>query len=230
MLSILLAAAALADMPLVPLRLVAPTVEQRIAYAGSGNFLGRPADGYEAAECYLLPPAAEALAKVQASLEAQNQTLVVFDCYRPARAVADFMGWTKSPDETTKAGFYPRVEKRNLVAEGYIAEVSGHSRGLAVDLTIAVKGAPEASHGGPCASPAAPGLNMGTGFDCFDPASATEGPLPGDVVAINRALLVEAMAAEGFKNYPGEWWHFSLIVEGEPPPIRDVPVTPVNAR
>lgn len=30
-----------------------------------------------------------------------------------------------------------------------------------------------------------------------------------DAVAHNRRLLVETLAAEGFVNYPREWWHFS---------------------
>lgn len=30
-----------------------------------------------------------------------------------------------------------------------------------------------------------------------------------DMVVANRKLLLETMAAEGFVNYPREWWHFS---------------------
>ena len=33
----------------------------------------------------------------------------------------------------------------------------------------------------------------------------------------NRDILVEAMEAEGFRNYDQEWWHFSYAVEGAVP-------------
>ena len=52
----------------VYLRDIDPTILQDIRYAGSNNFTGEPVAGYEAAECVLVRPAAEALA-VQADLE-----------------------------------------------------------------------------------------------------------------------------------------------------------------
>ncbi|TIU07420.1 MAG: D-alanyl-D-alanine dipeptidase, partial [Mesorhizobium sp.] len=59
-------------------------------------------------------------------------------------------------------------------------------------------------------------LDFGTGFDCFDPMSETaHRPLAEEATA-NRKRLVEAMRAGGFRNYPREWWHFTL--ENEPFP------------
>ena len=81
-----------ADLPAGFVRLadVDATIRQDMRYAGSANFLGRPAKGYEAPACILTTQAAEALSKVQKSLAAENLTLVVFDCYRPDRAVEGF--------------------------------------------------------------------------------------------------------------------------------------------
>jgi D-alanyl-D-alanine dipeptidase len=63
--------------------------------------------------------------------------LKVFDTYRPQRAVEHFIRWAGDlQDERMKKVFYPRVEKRDLFTEGYIASRSGHSRGSTVDLTI----------------------------------------------------------------------------------------------
>ena len=69
---------------------VDPTIKQDIRYAGSHNFIGRPVRGYQAAECVLTEQAARALAAVQKELAPRNLSLVMWDCYRPARAVADF--------------------------------------------------------------------------------------------------------------------------------------------
>ena len=116
---------------------VAPDVLQEIRYYGEHNFLGRPVTGYDAAECWLTEPAAQALAKVQAEVSAQGYTLKAYDCYRPQRAVDDFVAWAQDPDDdTTRAEFYPRLEKDVLFPQGYILEKSGHSRGSTIDLTI----------------------------------------------------------------------------------------------
>jgi D-alanyl-D-alanine dipeptidase len=64
----------------VRLREVAPTIRQDIRYATPFNFTGRRVPGYEAAECILLRPAAEALARAQARLTAQGYALKVYDC------------------------------------------------------------------------------------------------------------------------------------------------------
>ena len=109
----------------VYLRDVAPSIVQDMRYAGYHNFLGRPVAGYRAAECILTRQAAEALAKVQAELEALQLTLHVYDCYRPQRAVNDFIAWSKIPSEQTmKAEFYPRVDKALFFKLGYVAAKS----------------------------------------------------------------------------------------------------------
>ena len=82
-----------------------PTVRQDIRYASSHNFVGRPVAGYNTGECLLTNPAAQALVKVQTELKSKMLSLIVWDCYRPARAVADFLQWSKSPSGTA----IPRV-------------------------------------------------------------------------------------------------------------------------
>lgn len=54
-------------------------------------------------------------------------------------------------------------------------------------------------------------IDMGTGFDCFDAKSHTFFQSLTMVQIRNRQLLLSLMA--GFKNYEGEWWHFTLIDE-----------------
>src|SRR5690606_40727579 len=104
--------------------------------AGSDNFVGAPVDGYEAPRCWLKREAAEALARVEASLRGRHQRLRIFDCYRPMRAVAHFMRWLDDAgDQRTRAAHYPDLDKRQLRGD-YIAPLSGHSRGATVDLTL----------------------------------------------------------------------------------------------
>ena len=119
------------------MRDVDPTIVHDIRYAGSHNFVGRPIAGYRAAECILSASAANALKAVQGILAEQKLSLIVWDCYRPKRAVEDFFRWSKDPTHSEmKAEFYPRTDKEKLFALGYLAKRSAHSRGSTVDLGI----------------------------------------------------------------------------------------------
>ncbi len=71
-------------------------------------------------------------------LAGQGLVIKAFDCYRPVRAVMNFMRWARDLNDTAaKAEFYPDVDKRTLFRDGYIASHSGHSRGSTIDLTLA---------------------------------------------------------------------------------------------
>ena len=218
------------------LRDIAPTIEQDIRYAGDANFTGAPVPGYGAAECVLARPAAEALKRVQETVAARGFTLKVYDCYRPARAVTSFVDWATKPDDPkAKDTYYPNLDKRALFPD-YIATRSGHSRGATVDLTLVprdTKPAPASIEAEPqsCTAPqkghAADGsLAMGTSFDCFDVKANTETSGLSGEERDNRAALVEAMQAQGFKNYPMEWWHFTLKDEPHPDTYFDFPILP----
>lgn len=200
-----------------------PTIRQDIRYAGLENFLHRKADGYDAPVCILTAQAAKALSRVQKAMTQKGLTLVVFDCYRPARAVTDMGEWTRQggpPDPQ----WYPTVKRGDLIAEGYVGELSGHSRGSTVDLAIADAGKKSIVHP-TCGAPDGAMLDFGTGFDCFDPTSETASTLIGVEAASNRKILLAAMRAAGFRNYAREWWHFTLAKEPYPKQRFDFPVT-----
>ena len=107
----------------ITLRDLAPDIVFEMRYAGSHNFIGRPIDGYDAPECILTRQAAEAVLRVQAELSHSGLGLKIYDCYRPSRAVADFVTWSKTPDEAMKAEFYPNVDKKDFFKLGYVAEI-----------------------------------------------------------------------------------------------------------
>jgi len=200
---------------------VAPDIVVDARYAGSNNFLGRPARGYGAARCLLTKPAASALAEVQRDLAAFGLGLLVYDCYRPQRAVDDFAAWSRdTKGAATNPSHHPIVPRSELFARGYIAARSGHSRGSTVDLTLIPAGPPARgavpprdcrSIGGPLAPDGS--LNMGTTFDCFDErAHAADASVPVEARR-NRLLLKMAMEKRGFVAYEAEWWHFTLAKE-----------------
>ena len=207
----------------VRLRDVDPEIRQDIRYAGSANFLKRPAKGYDAPVCILTRKAAEALSRVQKSLD-PGFTLVVFDCYRPDRAVKDFANWVGQSKQKDPL-WHPNVRRRDLIRQGYIASRSGHSRGSTVDLAIVPLDPAGKTANPSCGAQDTGSLDFATGFDCIDPKSRTAySPLPKEAAA-NRRLLVEAMKAEGFRNYSKEWWHFTLNEEPFPKRYFDFPVT-----
>ena len=201
---------------LVDIRTLVPDLSQDIRYFGSDNFVGARVDGYGAPRCWLKREAAEALARVEAEWRKRHQRLRVFDCYRPARAVAHFMRWAQDPaDLKTKPAHYPDLDKPALLG-GYIAPVSGHSRGATLDLTLLQCDARDAG----CAP-----LDMGTAFDFFGTRANTDSPLAAGAQRDNRHVLRDAMAAQGFSNYPMEWWHFTFQPEPTPGLLYDVPIT-----
>jgi D-alanyl-D-alanine dipeptidase len=169
---------------------IAPDIAQEMRYATRNNFTGKIVAGYRSPQCWLRTEAAQALARAQRTAQAQGFSLVVYDCYRPKRAVQAFVDWSRDPDQSTRKDYYPGIAKDALFAEGYIAEHSAHSTGLAIDVGVV-------------------GWRFGTPFDFFDRRSWTSSPV-GPTARAHRNTLVALLSAEGFKNYPREWWHFSF--------------------
>jgi zinc D-Ala-D-Ala dipeptidase len=201
------------------------TIIQEMRYAGHHNFVGRQIPGYDAARCILTAPAAEALKRVQASAAKQSLTLKVYDGYRPQKAVEYFVKWCADrDDDLMQTEFYPAVQKTQLVKEGYISPQSDHCKGSTVDLTLVPVPVPpqeEYRPGQRLVDGRAPrgvrfrdnSIDMGTGFDVFDPMAHTHNLNISPEAKGNRERLIEMMEAEGFKGYDKEWWHFVFADE-----------------
>jgi D-alanyl-D-alanine dipeptidase len=209
----------------VRLRELAPTIAQDIRYTTPFNFTGAPVPGYGRAECVLTREAATALIRVEWRLARQGYGLKLFDCYRPARAVAAFNDWVKRPGAPDLGRiFHPGIARGDLVARGYIAGNSSHSRGSTVDAGLVRAGEaalPTPVDAGPCDGPAAirpreSSLDLGTSVDCFSEKSALRHSGVTAEARRNRETLAAAMAAEGFRSYSKEWWHFTLAKEPFP--------------
>jgi zinc D-Ala-D-Ala dipeptidase len=231
------ASAAIAPPEFVALQDVDPTIMHDIRYTTSHNFVGRRVNSYLEPLCILTRPAAEALARAQDMLRPQGYSLKVYDCYRPQTAVDDFVRWAKRlHDDRMKAEFYPDVDKSRLFADGYIAERSGHSRGSTMDLTLVRLPARDQPTWRPstgvvsCFAPYEErfpdnGINMGTGYDCFDTRSHTLDPRIQGQERANRLLLKSTLESVGFVNYELEWWHYTYQPEPFPDTYFDFPIS-----
>ena len=145
--------------------------------------------------------AAKFLVQVQNDLKKKNLSLKIFDAYRPQMSVNYFIKWSNDlADTINKSLYYPKIKKAQLFPMGYIAERSGHSRGSTVDLTIIDNKTNKE-------------LDMGTIYDFFGPESSTDFSNITDKQMSNRLLLLKVMTKNNFKNYPMEWWHYTLVPE-----------------
>jgi len=215
------------DLPegFVYLRDTAPDIIQDMRYASRRNFMRKRLPGYGAGECVLTEAAARALARVQGAAVKQGLTLVVFDCYRPQGAVDAMVAWVREGRGTDPA-YYPNVPRSELIRQGYIGAKSSHARGSTVDVALDRLAVRASGSQQVCSRRGGGTLDFGTPFDCFDPASNTASTAVSGQAQQTRRLLADLMRQGGFRNYPGEWWHFTL--QGEPFPAKsfDFHITP----
>ena len=139
--------------------------------------------------------------------------LLLWDGYRPQRAVDCFLRWAGQPEDgRTKPRHYPNIDRPEMFDKGYVATRSGHSRGSAVDLTLYHLASGELAR-------------MGGGHDLMDAVSHHDARGITQVEATNRRTLRSVMTAAGFGSYECEWWHYSLKDEPFPDTYFDFPIT-----
>ncbi len=190
-----------------------PNIIQEIRYYSTYNFIGERIDGYEEPCAILSIEAARALKAVSNELFVQGYRIKVFDCYRPACAVKQFVLWgIEDTDVRMKPYFYPELNKQDLFAEGYIAKLSSHSRGSTVDLTLFDMNTGKE-------------LDMGGTFDYFGEKSHPDYTDITPEQYNNRMILREAMTSHGFVPLETEWWHFTLADEPYPDTYFTFPVS-----
>ena len=190
-----------------------PDIVQEIRYYSSYNFIGSRINGYEEPCAILTRKAARALQAVSNEAIVQGYRLKIYDTYRPARAVRQFVLWgIEDLDLRMKPYFYPELQKQELFVKGYIASRSSHSRGSTVDLTLLdMKTGKEVDMGGP--------------FDYFGALSHPDYRDITEDQFQNRMTLQRIMTRNGFIPIDCEWWHFTLEDEPYPDTYFDFPVS-----
>ncbi|MEP6478642.1 MAG: D-Ala-D-Ala dipeptidase VanX [Rhodoglobus sp.] len=187
-------------------------------YATWDNFTGLPVDGYLAnrivgtlALCGALGGAVDVAASF-------GFGLLLWDGYRPQRAVDRFVRWSHAPDdERTKQAHYPNIDRREMFEHGYVASRSGHSGGSTVDLTLYHLDTGELAA-------------MGGRHDLMDAVSHHGAQEVTHQESRNRKSLCAIMEAAGFLPYDVEWWHYTLREEPFPDTYFDFPVASTSRR
>ncbi len=178
-----------------------PKIKVELRYATNHNFIGKIINGYQSNNAIVSIETAKALKKAQADLDKLNLSLLIYDAYRPQKAVNEFVNWAKKLDDTLmKKEFYPNVAKKNLFKNGYISSHSRHSSGSTVDVSI---------YSNTYKVP----LDMGSPYDFFGKQSWIIYDKLTKKQNYHRQLLQKVMLANGFRNYSKEWWHFTLKQE-----------------
>ena len=191
---------------------VIPGLRWDAKYATWDNFTGKPVDGYLTNRIVGTRALCAALAVAQEEAKSRGFALVLWDGYRPQRAVDAFMRWAEQPDdERIKARFHPHISRADMFEKGYVATKSGHTRGSTVDLTIYDLATGEL-------------VPMGGDHDLMDEISHHGAAgVTGDE-AKNRQHLRSIMEAAGFRHYEYEWWHYTLENEPYPDTYFDFPI------
>ncbi len=161
----------------VDISIYIPRIAVDLKYASADNFTGERIYSFDKA--FLRYGTAMKLKKAQSLLSELGLTLVVWDAFRPISAQQRF--WEICSDPT------------------YVADpskgVSKHSRGSAVDLTLADTDGAE--------------LEMPSGFDDFSSRADRDYSDVSVQAAENAKLLERIMTECGFNAYSGEWWHYT---------------------
>ncbi|MBO0841869.1 MAG: D-Ala-D-Ala dipeptidase VanX [Nocardioides sp.] len=190
-----------------------PGIRTDAKYATWDNFTGGPVEGYEANRVVGTVALCTALSKASALAGTLGFGLLVWDAYRPQRAVDAFVRWSKEPEDgRTKARHYPRIERHEMFELGYVATSSGHSRGSTVDLTLYHLGTGELA-------------DMGGDHDLMDEISHHGAGGVSELATANRDHLCTVMEDAGFRRYVREWWHYTLEDEPYPDTYFDFPIT-----
>jgi D-alanyl-D-alanine dipeptidase len=181
-------------------------------YATWDNFTGKPLDGYVANRIVGTGALCTALARARDEAASLGFGLLLWDCYRPQRAVDGFLRWARQQEDgRTKLRHYPNISRAEMFEKGYVAAKSGHSRGSTVDLTL--------YHLATCELAC-----MGGDHDLMDAISHHGARGITRIEARNRRSLRSIMEVSGFSPYECEWWHYTLKDEPYPDTYFDFPI------
>lgn len=148
-----------------------PTIKVDLRYKTSNNLTRKPL--YPSLfQAYARRELLEDLRRAARDLEAQGYGLVVLDAWRPP--VASALLWNEAVAQDLRHIYAP-------------PDISGHTRGASVDVTLFPL----------TASSAIP--VMPSDFDCH---------VAGKGETLHSRILAKAMHRAGFSGHPLEWWHF----------------------
>jgi D-alanyl-D-alanine dipeptidase len=182
-------------------------------YATWDNFTGKPVDGYLTNRIAGTTALCAALGRAQKEAASHGFGLLLWDGYRPQRAVDSFLRWSAAPEDgRTKLRHYPNIDKVQMFDDGYLAAKSHHSRGSTVDLTLYHLASGELAP-------------MGGDHDLMDPISHHGASQITPDETRSRHFLRTVMESSGFSAYECEWWHYALRNDPYPNTYFDFPIS-----
>ena len=168
-----------------------------LRYATDDNFVGQAV--YPIGIAAVNKETGQRLAAANRIFQRDGYTIKVWDAYRPIHVQQLF--WQACPD--------PRYVARPPEQRPNQALKPDHMNGMSVDVTLIDRDGQE--------------LPMPTEFDDFTAQAAADYPGASKEARDNALYLIAVMESVGFRNYPGEWWHFNDVM-GTPTPYLDVPL------
>ena len=198
-----------------------------LRYLTQQNFIGKKITGYKSNVGILTKQAAAALYKAAEIFAKDGYQIVLYDAYRPQKAVDSFIEWSENKNyhQEMKTWFFPRIDHNKVFELRYVAKKSGHTRGSTIDLTI-IKSDKKLKSVELKKRQLADGyeilfvddntVDMGSSWDLLDEASHPTSLLVSKEALRNRKYLQEVMEKVGFIGSPREWWHYTLKEEPIP--------------
>ena len=196
--------------------------------------MGVRADGYDSPRIVSLRVLAEQMQAAVVRFKKDGFAVVVYDAYRPQRAVDHFVRWSETSNDTSRAReYYPRIARNSFFEQGFLSTHSTHTRGAAIDLSLITlgqtvqpikKSVRHLRDGTEFLFLDDGSVDMGSSFDLFDEASYTDSNLISQQATGNRHYLRRVMVECGFVPYEKEWWHFSIGHEPHPKTYFDFPI------
>lgn len=128
----------------------------------------------------------------------QDCAFMLYEAYRPlSRQIAM---WEAIQEEMRSKHPALPPEEFEALCETFIANPydgigSGHQAACAIDISLCTQAGDE--------------LDMGSPMHGFGALTWTVAKGLPERAIVNRKILKDALEAEGFVNYPAEWWHYS---------------------
>jgi D-alanyl-D-alanine dipeptidase len=140
-------------------------------------------------KAYVLPSVKNLLHRVVDKLKPMGYGLTIVDAWRPPVSAAYL--WNEAVRQNLREFFAP-------------PDMSMHTRGAAVDVTLHLLKSPEIE------------LEMPSAVDSTDPIT-----YHSDAAKRNALLLRTTMRSEGFSGHPKEWWHFEHSPSSHSPIVQN---------
>jgi len=137
------------------------------------------------------------LKKAQVRLPS-SMFFMLYEAYRPLKRQIEMWNQVQAEMKAQHPHLSPQAFQdlcETFIANPYDGIGSGHQAASAIDITLCAQDGIE--------------YDMGTPMHTFGEKTQTNAEGLSEESCAYRTILKNVLEAEGFVNYPAEWWHFS---------------------